>query len=334
MNNFKFASKFRIFAIVSFAIIVLGMALGTVFHFVSDGFFNYGGEYSGYKSVTVSYVYTEFGKSEDVEKICKAEFDKAGVKSYASTVADGSTSNKITYKFSPSTPDETLGKAVEAINAAFKEATADFNDITQSRASYQTENAVLGGEKTLSRAAIALAVIVVAHALYSLIRYKLTAMVTAFAIQVHNFGLLAAILALCRIPITSAVMTFAVITALATALCMTLTLEALKRARKDGGNAKLPIEEISDSCACKTFKTGLVLHVFLAVAAIIVFVFTAVSALSLKVILSASLCALAAFAVSFYGSAFLAPSVYPLFFKMCGKSAKPSKKIGAKSGDK
>lgn len=328
MNNFKFTSKLRIFAIVSFVIIVLGMALGTVLHFVSDGFFNYGGEYSSCKTVTVSYVYSEFADSEAVEDICEKEFGNAGLKYASCTKANNGTSNEITYKFSYGAADKKLDEAVEKINLSLKKATEEFNDITQSRAVWHSEEAVLGGERSLSMAAVALAVIIAVHALYSLLRYKLSAMCTAFAIQIHNFGLFAAILALCRIPVTSSVMTFAVVTALATAFCLTLLFEKIRRVRKDGDNAKLSIEEMCDAGALATFKTNLIFCAFLAVAAVLVFVFTAISAMSVSVILSVSLCALAAFAVSFYGSVVFAPSVYPLFYKMCGKSAKPSQKKG------
>lgn len=325
MNNFKFTSKIRIFAIISFVLIVLGMALGTVLHFISDGFFNYGGEYSSYKTVTVSYVYAEFASADDVEAVCKEKFEQAGLKSYVSTAANSSTSNEITYKFSSSTDDNALKAVVDEINAAFKEA-AD-NEIANSRASYHTEQAVLGGEKAIIRATITLAVIIAVSALYALVRYKLSAMFTVLALQLHNTGLFAAILALCRIPVTSAVATFAVILSLATALCTILTLEAIKKARAESGNEKLSVEEICDASGRKTFKTNLVFCAFLALASIFVLVFTAISSMSPTVILSASLCALVAFAVSFYGSA-AAPAVYPLFFKMCGKTAKPSQKKG------
>ena len=327
MNNFKFASKLRIFAIISFAIIVLGMALGTVFHFIGGGFFGYGGEYSGYKSVTVSYVYAEFGEAADVKEICEAEFGKAGIKSFVSTEADNGTSNEITYKFSQKTDDGKLKGAVEGINASLQAAAAE-DTVSQSRASFGTECAILGGGQALSRAAIAVAVIIAVQVLYSLIRYKLSAMCAALIIQLHNAGLFAAVLALCRIPVTSSVMTFAVIGSLVTALCLTVLFENIKRARKDADNAKLSAGELCDLCARRTFKTNLVFCAFLAVAAILVFVFTAISSLSLTVILSASLCALVAFAVSFYGSVIFAPAVYALFGKLSGKTAEPSQKKG------
>lgn len=328
MNNFKFASKLKIFAAISFVIIVLGMALGTVFHFIGNGFFNYGGEYSSCKTVNVNYVYSEFGKEEDIITLCETEFEKAGLKSYTSVSASSSTSNNITYKFSYGTDDKALEEAVAAINESIASATKDFNDVTQSRASFQTERTLQGGEKAVSRAAIVLGVIIVIQALYALLRYKLSAMLTSCAIQLHNLGLFAALLALCRVPVTSAAATFAVMAAIVTSVILGLTLEALKRARKDSDNAKLLIDEICDLTSGKAFKTNLLFSAFLAIAAILVYVFTAISALSPVVILSASACALVAFVSSFYGSVFLAPAVYPLFFKMCGKTAKPSQKKG------
>ena len=96
----KLSSKMRLFAIISSALIVIGLALGTVFHFTSDKFFNYGGEYSSYKSVTVSYVYTEFSKTEDVEKICEDAFGGAGLKSISVASGKAGAGVEITYKFS------------------------------------------------------------------------------------------------------------------------------------------------------------------------------------------------------------------------------------------
>ncbi len=316
----KLSSKMRLFAIISSALIVIGLALGTVFHFTSDKFFNYGGEYSSYKSVTVSYVYTEFSKTEDVEKICEDAFGGAGLKSISVASGKAGAGVEITYKFSSSADDKALSAATEAINAKIAEATSMFNDIPQSRASFHTEEAIRGGEKTLSRAAIALAVVFVVSVVYTLIRYKLSAMCVAAVAQLHCFALLAAVLALCRIPVTSSVLVFAVFAALATAVCVSFTLERICRNRKDGDNAKLSLAEIADLSAAQTFKANLVFCVFLALAAVLVFILSFVSSLSLTVILSPALCALAAFAVSFYGGVLFAPALYAAFGNAFAKS--------------
>lgn len=332
MTDFKLASKLRLFAVISFVIIVLGMALGTVMHFINGGFFNYGGEYSGYKSVTVNYVYTEFGnaeQTEQIEEICESAFEKSGLKSYTKSSANTGVGREIVYKFALSTEENAISTAVTDINAKIAEATKEFNDIPQTRASYFTEETILGGEKALSMAAVSLAVIIAIHVIYTAIRYKLSAMFTAFAVQIHNFGLFAALLALCRVPVTSSVMAFAVLVALITAFCVTFTLEKIKANRKNSDNAKLSIAEIADLSANQTFKTNLLLCALLLISSILVFAFSAISALSLPVILSPALCAFVAFAVCSYGCLFVSPALYPAFFSMCGKfTAKPSQNKG------
>ena len=329
MTNLKLTSKMRLFAIISSVLIVAGMILGTVFHFTSGKFFNYSGEYSSYKSVAVSYVYTEFGDNEKVEEICEKAFADAGIKSYAETSGNTGVGNEITYKFAYSTDDNTLAEAVNAINAKIKEITSTFNDIPQSRAVYQTEDGTLGGEKVLSMAAVALAVIIAVQAIYTVIRFKLSAMCTAFVAQLHNFALYAAVLALCRVPLTSTAMVFAVLLALATAVCVTFTFERIKRNLNDGDYAKLSAEEIIDLSAAQTFKSNVAFCVFLVIVSLLMAVSTVVSALSIVAILSPVLCALVAFVVSCYGSVLFVPSMNACIRKMCGKIfAKPSQNKG------
>ena len=55
MTKFKLSSRMHILIIISSLIIAVGLAMGLVFEFVSDGYFNYGGEYESYKSVVVNY---------------------------------------------------------------------------------------------------------------------------------------------------------------------------------------------------------------------------------------------------------------------------------------
>lgn len=315
----KLSSKMRLFAIISSALIVIGLAMGTVFHFISDSFFNYGVEYKDYKSVTVTYYYTEFDGADEIEQICEKAFEDAGIKNFAVHTGVPNVSNEITYKFSASADDKALSDAVAAINTKISEETSKFNDIPQSRAIYHDEKAVMGGETTLSMAAIVLAVIVAVHAIYSLIRYKLTGLCAAAVAQLHNFALFAAVLALCRIPISSSVLIFAIFVALITAVCVTFTFEKIIRNRKEE-DEKLSISEIADISAGQTFKTNLTFCAFLALAAILFFVLMSVSSMSLTVILSPVLCALSAFVVGFYGSVLFAPSVFVCFNKTFAKS--------------
>lgn len=312
MTDFKLSSKMRLFAIISLAIITIGLVLGTVFHFSSDKFFNYGGEYKSYKSITVNFVYTEFGKKEEIEEICDKAFDDAGISCLSEQVGTTGIGNNIIYKFSTAVDNDALIAAVSAINTKIAEMTSQFNDIPQSRANFHNETAVKGGEKTLIMAAITLSVIIVVNAIYVLIRYKLSAMCAALIAQLHNFALFAAVLALCRIPVTSAVLVYAVLIALTTAVCVTYTLDRINKNRKDSDNSKLSAAEITDLSVSQTFKLNFVFCVFLALAAVLMSLL-AIGSMSFIVVLSSVLCAFAAFVVSFYGSVIFAPSVYPYF---------------------
>ena len=86
-TNLKLSSKMHIFIIVSCVLIAIGLAVGTICHFVAGGFFNYGGDYESYKSVTVDYQSIDFSGGEKeplelIEEICDKAFADAGVSSH------------------------------------------------------------------------------------------------------------------------------------------------------------------------------------------------------------------------------------------------------------
>lgn len=334
----KLISKLRLFFVVSLLIIVLGMAVGTVCHFIAGGFYNYGGEYSSYKSVTVSYIWADVmgGKAEDgesasvdVEAICLEAFETEGVKHYTKTVQSTGTGEEITFRFTTSVDSEALQNAVKTINFEIVKQTAAYTEAPHSYAMFGDEQAIAGGEHVLARAAIALAVIVAIHLIYTVIRYKLCAMCAAFVADLHNIALFASLLALCRIPVTSSVLVFGVLVALVTVIGVTLTLDAIKRNLKDESNAKLSVEEITGLSANQTYKINIALAAFLVIAGALILALMAISTLSLVAVLSPALCAIVAFIVCCYGNVLFVPSVYPFIRNVCGKiAAKPSQKKG------
>lgn len=330
MSNFRFSSKLKILAIISSAIIVVGMILGTVFHFVSGSFFNYSGEYKSFKSVTVNYLWVEVNgenNETDIEEIASKAFSDAGIVSYGETCADTGVGNEIIYKFFSSTSNEALDKAVAAINAEIVKATSGFNDLPQSRASWQTEDSLLGGGYVLMMASVALAVVVAVQLIYTAIRFGLSAGALSFVANLHNLALYAAVLALCRIPVASSAIVFGVIVSLITAITVSFTLERAKRNFKDSDNAKLSIEEICDLSAMQTFKGNLALTAFLAITSALAIVGVVISSFSPILMASPVLCALIAFLVCGYGNELFVPAIYPCIKKLCGKkSAKPSQK--------
>lgn len=324
MNNFKITSKFKILAIISAAIIVLGMALGTVFHFTSGSFFNYGGEYSSYKQVSVTYYYQEMTDGEnslDIRGVCEDAFASNGVKSYAVTEdsTSGGTTRVINYRFGYNTDSLALQNASDAINAKIEEFAGKFSVLPMSYAAFTQEEAIPGGEKALAMGAVVLACVVAVHFIYTLIRFKLTAMLHAFAIDLHNIALFAGILALCRIPVTSTVITLGVLVALATSVCVTLFLERVKRNLADEANSKLTPAEIADLSGGQTLKTNIAFNSFFAIIAVLAFALMAISSLSAVVVLPQTLCALAAAAVTGYGVTLFSPALYPVLRSLCKK---------------
>lgn len=333
MNKFKPASKFRIFAIVSCVLIVIGMVLGTVFHFVTGDFFNYDGEYSSYKSVSVSYIMIEINSGEeklDLEAVCDEAFANAGLKYYLKKTDSNSLSNsgQLEYLFKSSTDSQALKAAKEEINSKIAKLPI-FSDGIQptSRADVHEVQTIIGGAYVTSMAAIVLATIVVAQFICTMMRYRFSAAFTAIAIDLHNLALFAALLALCRVPVSSAVMVFAVIVTLATAIGLTYLLEKIKRNAKE--NEKLSVEEVANLSAEQTLKANIALPTFLVIVAVLLFVAMAISAASVLSVLTPALLAIVGFIVTVYGTALFAPALY-CFIKKTGNKiiAKPSQKKG------
>ena len=333
MNKFKPALKLRIFAIISCALIIIGLALGTVFHFMGNGFFNYDGEYASYKSVSVSYLVLEINSGEDkldIEAVCDTAFENAGIKYYLEKKDPITRSNSgtIEYRFDCSTDTSSMKAAANAINKKIAELPIFKDGIKpQSRASVHEQQTIVGGGHVVSMAAIALAAIVVVHLLYTMIRYRFSAAFAAIAVDLHNLALYAALLALCRVPVSSAVMVFAVLITLATAIGVTYMFERIKRNAKEID--KLSVAEVTNLSAAQTLKINIALSACLAIVAALLFAAMAVSVMALASVLTPALLAVVAFVVAIYGTAFFAPAMY-CFIKTIGDKivAKPSQKKG------
>lgn len=332
MNNFKPASKLRIFAIISCALIIIGIVLGTVFHFVSNGFFNYDGEYSSYKSVTIPYLVIEIETKDeqlDLETICDEAFKNANVTYYFKNKDANATNNKqLEYRFNSSTDVEALNAAKDEINskiAALKVFSGGIQPT--SRADVHDYQTILGGEHAISMAAIVIAAIVLVHCVYVMMRYRLSAAFTAIAVDLHNIALFAALLALCRVPVSSTVMVFAILLTLATAIGVTYMLERIKRNANEYAN--LSVAEVTNLSAGQTLKANVALPAFLAIAAILLFVVMAVSTMSVMTVLVPALLAIIGFVVTIYGTVMFAPAIYCFIKSIVKKiTSKPSQKKG------
>lgn len=332
MTKFKPASKFRIFAIISCALIIIGIVLGTVFHFVSDSFFNYDGDYSSYKSVTVPYLVIEINSEDDfdLEAVCDEAFENAGVKYYLKKKDSNATSSKqLEYLFKSSTDSEALNAAKEEINGKISELAIFSGGIQPtSRADVHEFDTIRGGADVTTMAAVVLATIIVAQLVLTMMRYRFSAAFTAMAVDLHNLALFAALLALCRVPVSSAVMVFAVIITLATAIGVTYMLEKIKRNAKE--NEKLSVSEVTNLSAGQTLKANITLAAFFIIVTVLLFAAMAISASSVLSVLTPALLAIVGFIVTVYGTALFAPALYCVIKKAGNKIAakQPSQKKG------
>lgn len=324
-NGLKISSKMHLFIIISCIVIALGLALGTVCHFVFGGFFNYGADYETYKTVTVDYEDIDFSgnnkePSKVIAEICEEEFVKAGVSSpYLVARGDTSTGGKLSYKFLNSTDYEKLDSAVEAINARIESVVESAGGIQFSYASAHEDEGIIGGELAIVRAAIVAAAMIAAHFIYFLIRFKLTMAFGALLVDVHNFALYIALVALCRVPVGSAIATYALIGVVMSIIGTSYFFGKMRGSLKAEENKKLTAFELSDMTADESVKFNVIMPACLAAVSVVLFVLFTISSFSPLAVISPVVCAILAFGSCAYGNAIFVPSVYPRF-KVLGDS--------------
>lgn len=319
-TNLKLSSKMHLFIIISTVIIALGMAVGTICHFVANGFFNYGDDYASYSSVTVSYADIDFSGTgeepvERIKEICDKSFKDAGVSSYIVTDGDTTTGGNLVYKFTRSVEFKKLQTAVTSINdAIYKNVSEYTGGIRFSGASAHEAETLIGGGKAVSMAAITFAAAVAFHFVYFAIRYKLSMALAAMLADVHNFALYVALLALLRVPMGSTVATYAVIVLLLTIIGTCFLFDRMRKNCKREENKKLTAFELSDKSANESFMINTILPACLAAISVVIFVLMSISSLSPLAIITPVLCSLVAFIVSVYGTVFFTPAVYSRFY--------------------
>ena len=331
------SSKMHLFIIITSIIVAIGIAVGVICHCVGGKYFNYGGDFASYKSVTVTYADIDFSgnKQDDPEKvmddICEKAFKDAGVSSYSKEYGDKSGGGSITYKFVDSTDGAKLGKAVDAINSKIDEVLE--GDSMFSNASWNTVNAVFEGSKALLRGGIAIASIVVFHFLYFLIRYRLTMAFAALLADAHNLALYLSLLAITRVPVTSAIVTFAVITLLVTMIGTCLLFDKMRKGIK---SAEKKGEDFTvDKPADETFLINVIFPGCIAAVAVVVFVLMSISSLSPLAIMAPVFMALISCVVCVYGTAMFVPSVYSRFKQIADNyKATHTRKAKSKKTDK
>lgn len=324
MTKLKISAKMHIMIIVSAVIIALGIAVGCICHFVADGYFNYGGEYESYKSVTVSYVILDFNEDDELRELCDDQFKQAGVKYYnCSSVDSTSAGGELTFKFYESVKPEKIQTAVDGINAKLSDESAGMT--TLSSAAYHEVKTNLGGENVIVYGSIALAASIVFQFIYFAIRYKFTMALSALLADVHNLAIFVCLLSLCRIPVSSTIIVFAVITVLVTMMGCCFLFDRARKNLKDEQFAKLSNFEQVDTCVKESLVSVSVASVCVAAAAVVLFVLMSISALSVVHIAIPVLLGLVSAVSCVYGTAFFTPAVYSRF-KRIGENFKARKK--------
>jgi preprotein translocase subunit SecF len=300
MTKLNISSKRHLFIIISIVLIAIGMAVGTVCHFVSNGFFNYGSEFSSYKSVTVSYLAAE--QTEDsVKDICEIAF--SDLHPVEVSYAEVSTGGEVVYKFSQKTDTASLERATEQINLKLSAnsglSTASLHDATT----------FVGGSRVLIYTSIALASAAVFQCLYFLLRYKLRAALSALATSVTGLGLFAAFVAMTRIPVGIEVVALGALVVVVTLATCGLYFSHVNANKKDVNYGKTAISEISDISAGESASINIVLLLFLIIAIVLTAIFAVISATAVTVLAPYAVAVLA-IVVSGYASLIFAPSVY------------------------
>lgn len=314
MNKLKISSRMHVMVIVSAVILALGVAIGLVCEFVFGGYFNYGAEYSSYKSVEVNYALidsTAFGGAEGVKELCDVEFDGKGVAYYTSAHAETNDGWQYVFRFSANADEKALASAVSAIHARLSDSSLSgisgaylHNAVTQK-----------GNTEAYKFGAIALASAVVFQFIYFAVRYKLTMAFAALLANVHNFALFISLVTLTRVPVGSQVVVFGVLTVLLTMIGCAFLFERVRKSLKDEGFAKLGVNEQVDTCVGESLFGIALSSVGVAAAAAVVFALLSVSALSVTAVITPVALAVLSAASAFYGTAFFTPSVYSRFKK-------------------
>lgn len=299
----KLSSKTHLFIIISAIIIALGMAVGTICHFLAGGFFNYQGEYSDYKSIVITCSVAEDADGSKVKEISKTAL--SGVSYYEISFSDeGSVSNQLIYKFSASTDSAKLKEITQNINSALTE-----NGLDDSVASFHEAVTMLGGKKVAIYASIALAAAIAFQAIYFGLRYKWGMALTALVSQVHNLAVYAALLALTRVPIGLECVAFAVLVFAVTAITSGVYFDRIRKALKEEVNAKVSIKQLSDEAAHESYKTGALICAAAAIVCAVAAVFALIASPALATLVPYA-AALVAVIACWYGYSIFTPALY------------------------
>lgn len=319
MTNLKVCKKLHIFIFISVLFIAIGMAIGTVCHFVSNGFFNYGGEFSAYKSISVTYYYSEHNENTDIKQICG--YAVAGVNPIDVSYATNELSEEIVYKFSANTDNAKLQAVVDEINSNFSG--------LESRATLHEGTINEGGAKNIVFASIALASAAAFQFLYYILRYKLRAAFSALLASVHNLGVYAALLAITRIPVGTEAVALGCAVVVLTMILSGILFDRTRKNFKNEKYAKADRLDVVETSASEVRKLTVITLVSLAVVAVVLGVFETIASMYVGAIAPCVIAILGVVAC-FYGSVFFTPAVHSAIDACCERvkasASSPKKK--------
>lgn len=326
MNKLKVCPKIHLFIIISCLFIAIGMAVGTICHFVSNGFFNFGGEFSSYNSVSIAY--DSVRDADTVKPLCEKalqDFDP-----YEVSVSETRTGGEIIYKYNTSVNLTELNSAVEKLNAALK--TDDGGEVL-AVASLHEGKVEKGGDRAVKLAAIAVSCAAAAQFIYFIFRYKLRAAFSSLLSCIHNLGVFVALAAITRMPVGTEMTAIAAAVVLMTMILNCLLFDRTRKNFKSDKYAKTDRKEVVEISASETRLATLVACSAIAVAAVIVAVFAAISSLSIAATAPAMLAVFGAIACC-YGCMFFTPSVHSAIDETCEKVKGLIKSKGSKQSVK
>lgn len=319
MTKFKVCARIHLFIIISCIVIAIGMAVGTICHYVSNGFFNYGSEFASYKCVTVTYYNSEYKDADEIKPLCDEQFK--GFNAYEVSISDTVLGGEIVYKFSPATSTSALQSATEAL-------LAEIGDNKLSTASVHDGTISEGGSRAITFASIALASAVAFQFIYFIIRYKLRAACSALLASIHNLGVYAALLAITRLPLGAEAIAVGGAVVLLTIILTCVLFDKTRRNFKSDKYAKVDRVEVIDSSAIEVRPVTLIALCALAAAALVFGVFAAISSLYVGALASYAVMILGIIACC-YGTVFFTPAVHGAIDATCEsvlKSMKSKKK--------
>ncbi len=327
MNKLRFSSGMLVYAIISAAVIAAGLVLGLVMHFTSGAFFNWGGEYAGFRSIEVQYSAFDI-KEEDVKKAAEDAFADNGVSYYAFVTAGESTECRIEYRFASSQDAEAVAKAAEAIDSAVG---IDSN-FTGHATAYTELAAERNASVDITYAAIAVSAAVVFQFIYFLIRFRLAMAAAAFVADVHNLALFYALLALTRVQVTPAVVAVSALCVLVTMIGCGMMFDRMRKLFRTDEYKAMSSFEQADGAARSAFPMVTLVNAVVFAALLLMLVFTAIAGGTVFGLFMPCLGAMLAVLASQYGTTLFTPAVYSRLKARADKRAaeKQIKYVGAK----